>query len=69
MSLEVMMQKNGSFLGGNEVGGSFRDLGALAERVDVKYFRILFVGNLKGNSSIEHIDMSVGSRLLLSKLR
>ena len=61
--------KKWQFLGGNEVGGSFRDLGALAERVDVKYFRILFVGNLKGNSSIEHIDMSVGSRLLLSKLR
>lgn len=61
--------KKWQFLGGNEVGGSFRDLGALAERVDVKYFRILFVGNLKGNSSIEHIDMSVGSRLLLGKLR
>ena len=61
--------KKWQFLGGNEVGGSFRDLGALAERVDVKYFRILFVGNIKGNSSIEHIDMSVGSRLLLSKLR
>ena len=46
---------------------SFRDLGALAERVDVKYFRILFVGNLKGNSSIEHIDMSVGSNLFLPR--
>lgn len=58
-----------NFLGGNEVGGTFRDLGALAERVDVKYFRILFVGNLKGNSSIEHIDMSVVSRLLSGKIR
>lgn len=47
----------------------FRDLGALTERVDFKFFRILFVGNLIGDSSIEYIDMSVSGRLLSQKLR
>lgn len=57
------------FIGGNEIEGSFRDLGALTERLDCKYFRICFVGNLLPDSTIEYIDMSVESRLLQGKLR
>ena len=55
------MDKNGNVL--------FRDLGALTERLDCKYFRICFVGNLLPDSTIEYIDMSVESRLLQGKLR
>ncbi len=47
----------------------FRDLGTLTERIDCKYFRICFVGQLLPESSIEYIDMSVESRLLGGKLR
>lgn len=61
--------KRWQYIGGNEISGSFRDLGALTERLDCKYFRICFVGNLLPDSSIEYIDMSVESRLLQGKLR
>lgn len=58
-----------AFLGGNERTGKFRDLGTLVERLDCKYFRILFVGTLESDSSFEYIDISVNARLLSGKLR
>lgn len=58
-----------AFLGGNELGKTFRDLGCKTERVDCKYFRILFVGNLSANSSIEYCELSSMARLLENKIR
>jgi hypothetical protein len=57
------------FLGGNEIGGEFRDLGCKAERVDCKYFRILFVGNISYDSEVDYLEMSVEDRLLANKIR
>lgn len=52
-----------AFLGGTEKTGTIRDLGANIERVDCKYFRIGFVGELTSDSSIEYIEISAESRI------
>lgn len=52
-----------AYLGGTESTGNLRDLGATVERVDCKYFRIGFVGNLKPDSNIDYVEISVKGKL------
>jgi len=52
-----------AFLGGTENHGTPRDLGTTIERVDCKYFRIGFVGELSPDSAIEYIELSVKAKL------
>lgn len=56
-------------LGAREMDGDFRDLGLIAYRVDCKYFKLLFVGQLKDRSSIEYIEHIVSDRVFRKKRR
>ena len=57
-----------AFLGGTESPGTIRDIGTTIERVDCKYFRIGFVGELSINSSLEYLEISARAKLT-GKLR
>ncbi len=57
------------FIGGRELEGVNRDIGLLAHRADCKYYRFLFVGRLKKDSTLDHIESTVSSKILSGKLR
>ena len=56
-------------LGGNDRNGDFSDLGCLVERVDCKYFRILFCGELNNDSYIEYIELQGNGTIFNEKMR
>ena len=59
-----------AILGGNEKSGDFTDIGSLIERSDMKFFRICMAGQLKGESRIDHFEISSKpSKLLNTKIR
>jgi hypothetical protein len=57
-----------AFLGGSEMTGQIKDIGTTVERVDCKYFRIGFVGELTPDSALDYIEVSAKARLT-GKLR
>jgi len=48
-----------AFLGGTEKTGTLQDIGALVERVDCKYFRVGFVGQVSTTSHLDFLEVSV----------
>lgn len=56
-------------LGRNEKNGEFVDIGCLVERVDCKYFRILFCGELNNDSYIEYIELQGNGTIFNEKMR
>ncbi len=57
------------YLGGQEISGTSRDIGTTVNRTDCKYFRVLFVGNVSHDSSVEYLDTSIKGKLYSGKLR
>lgn len=56
-------------LGANEKSGTFRDLGALVERLDCKYYKFCFAAHLSHGSLIDMIDMTCKSQIYEGKIR
>jgi hypothetical protein len=46
------------YLGGTERGGSFYDLGTTIHRVSCKYFMVIYVGSISGDSKINGLEIS-----------
>lgn len=58
-----------SLLGGNERKGKFTDIGCLIEHTDVKFFRVVLAGQLKGESRMDYMEMSHQPSVLNTKIR
>ncbi len=58
-----------ALLGGNERAGHFTDIGCLVERADVKFFRVVLAGNLKGKSRVDYMEISTRPSKLNTKIR
>ena len=56
-------------LGRNERNGEFVDIGCLVERVDCKYFRIVFCGELNNQSFMEYIELQGSGTIFNEKMR
>lgn len=50
------------YLGGTERGGSFYDLGTSIHRVSCKYFMVIYVGSISGDSKINGIEISSNAK-------
>ena len=50
------------YLGGTERGGSFYDLGTTIHRVSCKYFMVIYVGSISGDSKINGIEISSNAK-------
>ena len=58
-----------ALLGGKEKSGTFTDIGCKIEHTDVRFLRFCIAGNVKGNSRINHIEVSSESSMLKGKIR
>lgn len=58
-----------ALLGWNNKSGKFTDIGCKVERTDVRFLRFALVGNLKGTSRIEYIEISSKPSVLSTKIR
>jgi hypothetical protein len=56
-------------LGRNERNGEFVDIGCLVERVDCKYFRVVFCGELNNQSFMEYIELQGSGTIFNEKMR
>ena len=61
--------KRWGLLGAKENIDEFKDIGLLAHRCDVKYFRLLFIGQISRDSYIEYIDTINSNKIMSRKIR
>lgn len=56
-------------LGGNEKRGEYNDIGALIERSDCKYFRIVLAGQIDKESRFDFMEIEGDQSILSNKIR